>query len=386
MLITPKQTNRFRTVGIMSGTSMDGIDTAVVDFLYRDGIITYELIAYHEYDYPEELKKKILYMLMGGLTLQDVASVNTYIAEICAEATLEILAENKISTDEIDFIGCHGQTLWHQPQAYQFCGKGIRTTFQALDAAALAHKTGISVISDFRSADMAASGQAAPLVPIFDYYFLSSDKHRAVLNIGGMSNVTLLPPCCERENIFAFDTGPGNVMIDIVVNKLYGKKYDAKGQIATSGTLIQDLFEELKSIPFILEKPPKSTGREYFSERYVSELLEKYRYAKSEDLVCTFSYFTAYAVAENIRLYCEAECEIICSGGGAKNKFIMSKIAELLPESRMLDTEALGLNPDAKEAIAFAFLAVLFATGAPGNILSVTGATKEKVLGSFTPA
>ncbi len=385
MLLTPKPEGRYRTIGVMTGTSMDGIDTALVDFFLKDGTISYNLVEYQEYPFPESLKKKILYMLMGEISMQDISSVGTYISEIYAEAILDLLDKTKVKADEIDFLGCHGQTLWHQPNALEFCGREIRSTYQALDAPTLAHKTNIPVVYDFRSADIAAGGQGAPLVPVFDYYFMSGDLPRALLNIGGMSNITLLPPCCDRDNIRAFDTGPGNVMIDFAMKKLFDKAYDASGKTANAGNIISDLMNDLMRIPFIYDTPPKSTGREYFSEKYSIALLEKFKFQKKEDIINTLSCFTAKSIAENVKLYGSETKEIICSGGGAKNKFILNKIAEYLPECEIKTADDVGLNSAAKEAIAFAFLAVLFATDKPGNITSVTGASEEKVLGCYCP-
>ncbi len=384
MLIPSKISNRYRTIGMMTGTSMDGIDTALVDFYLNDGIITYNLVEYREYPFPEVLRKKILYMLMGELTMQEVSSVNTYIAEIYADAVLMLLKELNINSSEIDFIGCHGQTLWHQPSPFEFCEKHIRSTFQAIDASALAYKTNIPVISNFRSADIAAGGQGAPLVPIFDYYFLASDNHRALLNIGGMSNVTLLPPCCDRDNIRAFDTGPGNVMIDLAVQMLFNRQYDNSGKIAKSGKLIDKMLDELMQIPFISDLPPKSTGREYFSESYTRSIIYKYNAHNKEDIIRTFTVFTAKSIAHNIARFGSETKELICSGGGTKNPVLMESIAKFLPNCSVNSAEKYGLNSSAKEAIAFAFLAVLFATNKPGNVKSVTGAKEERVLGSLS--
>ncbi len=384
MFIPPKIKNKYRTVGIMTGTSMDGVDTALVDFSLENGIITYELVDFIEFPFPDALKKKILYMLMGEITMQDVSSVNTFIAELYAEATTHLLEKSNIDKNSIDFIGCHGQTLWHQPIAVEFCGKDIRSTYQAIDASALAYKTGIPVVSDFRSADMAAGGQAAPLVPIFDYYFLAGDNHRALLNIGGMSNVTLLPPCCDRDNIRAFDTGPGNVLIDLTMKRLFGKNYDAKGAVAQSGKPIKPMLDELMSIPFILDTPPKSTGREFFTEEYLDTLLYQYKDEPKEDIIHTISLFTAISISKNIELFGKDTSEIICSGGGSKNKFLLQTLSELLPNCSINTAEKYGVDSSAKEAIAFAFLAVLFATEKPGNVTSVTGAKEERILGSLS--
>jgi anhydro-N-acetylmuramic acid kinase len=199
-----------------------------------------------------------------------------------------------------------------------------------------------------------------------------------------MSNVTLLPPCCERDNIKAFDTGPGNVMIDIAMKHLFDQQYDAGGKIARMGKPVAAITDELMSIPFIRETPPKSTGREFFSEKYTIDLLKKYENERKEDIIHSLSLFTASTIAMHIEKYGTQTREVICSGGGAKNKFILDALSDFLPNSKIHKAEDFGIDSNAKEAIAFAFLAVLFATDKPGNVISVTGADEERVLGSLS--
>jgi len=245
--------------------------------------------------------------------------------------------------------------------------------------------TGVQVVHDFRSADVALGGQGAPLVPIFDHAFLSSDNvDRIALNIGGMANITLLPAGGSLDQLRAFDTGPGNVLIDAACRFSFGKRFDEGGSFARAGRVMDDLLSKLKTHPYFADEPPKSTGRETFNDKLVEDLHHRYvqQALPSEDLVTTVTELTAWSIADHIQRYQPSTREVIVSGGGVHNAYLMDRLREMLDEVRVMSSAELGIDPDAKEALCFAYLAWLTLNGKPGNVPSVTGARAPALLGS----
>ena len=377
-------------VGIMSGTSLDGIDVALVEF-ENGGTFPppWHLRGFLSIPFALEMKGRMLAASAGEMSIRDVFRLDADLGVAFAEAALLCLEEHDIGPREVEAIGLHGQTVWHAPD-YEPAG----ITVQIGSAPVVAERTGIAVVSDFRSADVVAGGQGAPLVPIFDALYLgSSEVDRILLNIGGIANVTWIgrlpegPPGPPRD-VIAFDTGPGNVLIDAAMRLLYGREYDAGGTIAASGEVDQGLLDELMSEPWLRFSPPKSTGRELFGEARGEEIVARAKGAgtPSENIVATLTEYTAATISDAVRSFCPARSdvrEIIVGGGGARNGHLLGRISALAgEETRLATSERLGIPADAKEAICFALLAWLNLEGRPGNIPRVTGAEGERILGT----
>jgi anhydro-N-acetylmuramic acid kinase len=364
--------------GLMTGTSIDGIDVSIVEFHKEsDSNLLFRLIDSESYPYTKDLKQLIISVLNDKITIREVTHLNYSLAEAYAHAVQSIC--DKAGIIHLDAVSVHGQTMWHEPGS----NGSITKTLQLGAVSALANFLETTVVGNFREADTALGGQGAPLVPIFDFDYISKkDENIIALNIGGISNITLMPAGCTHYDIHAFDTGPGNMLIDLAMKALYLRGYDEDGNVATSGKLIPELLNELKSIPFITDHPPKSTGRELFGTNLIHHILDRYAHGHfAKDVITTLSYFTAWSIAENIRLFGEPNSTIIFSGGGSHNKYIFNKLQEELPDSKVIKSDEIGIPSDFKEAICFAYLGYRTLSGLPSNIISVTGATKEKMLG-----
>ncbi|TAL66799.1 MAG: anhydro-N-acetylmuramic acid kinase [Bacteroidetes bacterium] len=370
--------------GIMTGTSVDAVDVAIALFSSNNYKHEFDIIATGNYDIPEEIRNLILKIFHEPVTISEVSQLNFALSRLYADSVINLCKESGFDIGKLDAVGIHGQTLWHEPEARYISDYKISSTYQAGSISALSIILNKIVVGDFRSADIANGGQGAPLVPIFDYEFLrDTNENRVALNIGGIANVTLLPANCKKTEVTAFDTGSGNVFIDMSVQKFFNLKYDKSGEIARTGNLIPELMNTLKSIPFITKKPPKSTGRELFSKDYFIRLLEEFgtENTKKQDFVRTFTEFTAWSIAENVRLFSINTNRIISSGGGTENTFLMEQLKKVLPEIQIDKSDKYGIPSDYKEALCFAYLAYLALGGLSGNIPSVTGASKETVLG-----
>lgn len=375
-----------RTVcGLMSGTSLDGIDAAIVRFSpHISAPPTCSLLSFCTIPLPAELLEMITECIGGTASTETLSLANAAFASFLADAVRQACTAANIAIDTLDAIGSHGQTIWHQPTAQYVDGVAIASTLQIGSPSALAQHTGIPVVGDFRAADIALGGQGAPLVPLFDYHFLSHTQRDTIaLNIGGMANITLLPAGVTLNAIRAFDTGPGNVLIDLATRKFFGKQYDTNGSIAREGIVLPRLLETLKQEPFIRQTPPKSTGRELFTPAYLEKAL-LYNYMDTqpaEDPVRTVTEFTAWSIAENIRLFGNPGSRIVASGGGIRNTTLMEALQRELPAAEIVPSDFYGVPSDAKEAMCFAYLAYRTLGGLPSNVPSVTGATREAVLG-----
>ncbi|MFN3196020.1 MAG: anhydro-N-acetylmuramic acid kinase [Chlorobiota bacterium] len=365
-------------IGVMTGTSMDGIDIAAAKF-NTDNI---EILSMGEYSFSPELQQYLL-NLKDKTTLQEISQLNVRFADEVANAINLFLKENGINKEDVNSIGFHGQTVWHQPDSIEFVGQKTASTYQIGSAAQLAIKTGINVVSNFREADIALEGQGAPLVPIFDYSYLKLESEDTiVLNIGGIANITYLPKGAGKSDVIAFDTGPGNCLIDMIAAKSFGKSYDAGGEIAKSGKLDESLLSKLMNEDYISAKYPKSTGKELFN----NDFIDRYNTheLKDEDLLCTLTHFTAKSIAQNIGQVTNNNYRLLVAGGGAKNNFLI----ELIESYSNQKTERIVLDgkdiTGSREALLMAQLAYLRVNELPGNIPSVTGARREVVLGSAT--
>ena len=373
-----------KAIGLMSGTSADGVDAALVE-IDESGL---SLLRYVEVPFPEDVRREILSLCEDG-RVDAICRMDAALGEWFAEAALRVCEEANISTGEVDVIGSHGQTIHHLPALAEAAGKRVRSTLQVGNSSVIAERTGITTVSDFRSRDMAVGGQGAPLVPLVDYLlFRSEHVGRAMLNIGGIANVNILPANCGVSDIFAFDTGPGNMVIDGVVQAITRGKlsFDRDGALAGKGQVCEDLLDVLMAHPFFSMKPPKSTGREDFGTDMVQKILDWG--GKREDLVRTATQFTVESIVHGLKRFVLPRCEIhevIASGGGTKNPVMMDLLDRALGNIAFKRLDDLGMASEAKEAIAFAILAYQTMNGHPGNVPSVTGADKQVVLGSITP-
>ncbi len=371
--------------GLMSGTSLDGVDAALIRCTPGAGAVpSLEVLSFCTLPLPEELLELTREIISRSKNVDALSLAHTAFASVFADAVRAVCDLAGLPLEAVDAIGSHGQTVWHQPLAQHVDSFSVASTLQIGSPSALAQLTGIPVVADFRPADVAVGGQGAPLVPLFDYHFFSRpDRDVVALNIGGMANITLLPAGVQAGDIRAFDTGPGNVLIDLSTLKFFGKRFDTNGSIARDGLVLPRLLATLKKEPFIAQEPPKSTGRELFTMEYLDRALE-YNYMSTqpaEDPVRTVTEFTAWSIAENIRLFGKPDSLVVASGGGTKNPVLMQILARELPEAQIVTSDELGISSDAKEAICFAYLAYRTLGGLPGNIPSVTGAAREVTLG-----
>jgi anhydro-N-acetylmuramic acid kinase len=352
-----------RVIGVMSGTSLDGIDVAIVDI---DGK-KIDTIAFRSVPYPKAVRNALL----GDLSAAEISRLNFLLGELYAQAILETCRRGDVALESVRLIGLHGQTVYHEGGAH---------TLQIGEAAVVAERTGIDVISNFREADIAAGGQGAPLVPYVDYLlFRHPRKNRVALNIGGIANITAIPAGAKKEDVIAFDTGPGNMVIDALVAHWTGgkQKFDRDGRIARSGKIHESLYESLFEGYFIHSLPPKSCGREQFGADFVRYLVDTG--IPLPDLIATATLLTVCSIAYQIVRTTIVADEVIASGGGIHNTFLMEGLRDVLP---MLTTSAdFGIDPDAKEAIAFAVLAHESARRRPANLPSATGARHPVILG-----
>jgi anhydro-N-acetylmuramic acid kinase len=358
-------------LGLMSGTSLDGVDAALVDFAQpRPNLLTTCWLPY-----PDEIKTALLALHEPGPNeLDQSCCLANQLAELYAEATQAALAQAKIKATAVRAIGCHGQTVRHQP------ARGY--TLQINNAARLVELTGITTVADFRSRDIAAGGQGAPLVPAFHAHcFGAPEEHRVIVNIGGISNLTDLPP---GGLVRGWDCGPGNLLMDAWTRRSFGCAYDAGGAIAARGRLDATLLSRLLAHPFLSAAPPKSTGREDFSLEWLLALTT--HDAAAEDILASLTEFTAQSIAEAISAHCPGTQAVYLCGGGAHNQTLVSRLASFLPAVPIKPTDSLGIAVDWVEAAAFAWLAKRTLEGHSGNLPAVTGARGERVLGAIYPA
>jgi anhydro-N-acetylmuramic acid kinase len=368
-------------VGLMSGTSLDGISAAVVRFTPRGNRITFDLLAFLSTAYDGGQRDRLAAAL-AGTSPAEYCRLAFDLGEWLAEAAGRAIAESGVARSDIAAVGSHGQTVWHEAG---------HSTWQTGEAAVIAERTGVPVISDFRVRDVAAGGEGAPLVPMADaLLFASDDRWRALQNIGGIGNVTVVPPGGDLTGVRAFDTGPGVVVIDAVVRALWPElPYDVDGRLGLSGQPVSDVVAELLTHPYFAQEPPKSTGRELFTAAYVQRLIARCREsgARDEDVVATAVLLTAVSVADSYsRFIAEPVDEVLVSGGGARNLALMAALERELAPRRVHLFEREYFDGEAKEAVAFALLGYLHLMGTPGNVPSATGARGPRVLGKYTPA
>jgi anhydro-N-acetylmuramic acid kinase len=386
--------------GIMSGTSADGIDVALVRLLGRGVNTRLHLLAHEHRNYPAAVRQAVLYaMNASSACVADLARLNTLLGELYADALEHTL--NKHRGYDLELIGCHGQTLYHQGSAETFLGHKIATTWQTGESAAIAARLGIPVISDFRPADMAAGGKGAPLVPLLDYVFYRHPRRTRVLqNLGGIANFSIVPAGAGSEDVVAFDTGPGNMLIDACMQALFGKPYDHNGKLAGQGTPIASALQRALAHPFFGRKPPKTAGREEFGAEFLTSFLRWCsKKARKQDVIATATALTARSIGIALGASLKQQSfwkaatkpkknthDYVVSGGGARNKTLLKMLRmEVAPLGFDLRTsDEFGLPAEAKEAAAFALLAYQTWQNEPGNLPSATGASRPAILGKVT--
>ena len=378
-------------VGLMSGTSLDGVDAALAHLEGSGPELTMEANAFVHVPYPSALQDLVRRNTeAASSSVQALTRLDARLAETYAEAVHRALAEADTSIDALDLVGSHGQTVCHLPEPADCAGTGVRATLQLGNPSTLATRLNVPVVGDFRPADMALGGQGAPLVPYFDYVtFTDADEHRGLLNLGGIANLTVLPAGGTPDEVRAFDTGPANMVIDALADRLFDAPMDRDGRHADTGTPDHDLLADLLEGPFFRRKPPKSTGRDDFGADYVDRLLNaaQSRGLSPEDTMATATLLTAASVYQAYAQYVRPDQSIdvlIASGGGVDNDTLLRMLRDAFAPISVRIASEYGVDGDAKEALCFAVLAHETANGVPTSLPSVTGAERAAILGSLS--
>ncbi len=418
-----------RVVGLMSGTSADGVDAALVEIrgtdeagideagaeevgaagaierseaaeqapdAYEPPPISLGNVVFRRIPYPPDLRARLLALMRPETSsIDEVCRMNFVLGEVFAAAALEVIRAAGTGPEEVDLIGSHGQTVYHVPEPETCCGVRTASTLQIGEPSVIAERTGVTTVADFRVRDVAAGGQGAPLVPYADYIlFRDARRTRIIQNIGGIANLTALPAGCTLADVFAFDTGPGNMVIDGVVSvATCGRSaFDEDGRLAAAGRVRDDLLTWALSHPFLAKEPPKTTGREEFGLQYAQEMMARASALgiPCEGVVATATALTARSITESYRKWVVPRCgghvdEVVVGGGGAYNPTLLAMLRESLPGVAVLTHEDFGISSDAKEAIAFAILASEAVAGRPANVPAATGAGRRVVLGKIVP-
>jgi len=391
--------------GVMSGTSADGINVALVRMTTRHGSRQrdartgvghprFALLGHREYSYPKPIRTAVLAAMNASqASVADLARLNFLLGELYADAVLAAQRQFRVKAN---LIGCHGQTLYHQGEPQLFLGRKLKATWQTGESAIIAARTGAPVISDFRPADLAAGGKGAPLVPFLDHLLFRDPRvGRIVQNIGGIANLTAIPAAATIDKVIAFDTGPGNMVIDAVTEKLFSQPFDRNGKIAASGKVLDQVVREILRRDFFRRNPPKTAGREEFGREFVREFLRSCGRCRKQDAVATATALTAKSIAYAVRHHATWNVrptrkpgfqEMVLSGGGAKNSTLVAMLAsELTPLGvRLRLSDEFGLPSAAKEAVAFAVMAYETWRRHPSNIPSATGAKRAAILGKIS--
>ena len=378
--------------GIMSGTSADGIDVALVNIAPRRGPLAIEMLGHRAFPFPRALRQAILAaMNASSIAAAELARLNWRLGLAYADALRDTVRATRIRPD---LAGCHGQTIYHQGTPAPYAGRRFACTWQLGEPALIAAACGIPVVSNFRPMDMAFGGQGAPLVPLFDYvYFAHPKRARVLQNIGGIGNLTVIPAGAPQQKVIAFDTGPGNMIIDALMQKLFGKPYDRDGRTAAQGEPVWEVVHAALKEKFFRQPPPKSAGREQFGADYAARLLaaSRKRSRRPEDVIATATALTAMSIWQAFERWVHpltgsAPVDFVVSGGGANNAYLLKALRSMLSDYNCTVTtsESLGLPASMKEAAAFALLAYQTWRHQPGNVPSATGASRPAILGQIT--
>jgi anhydro-N-acetylmuramic acid kinase len=371
---------------VLSGTSADGVSACLVEINERSGRTRIREIAALHRPYPAGLRGFILHHSLPGTGSVDVVTrLHAALGTCFADAVRDLARRARVPLASIDLIGSHGQTVHHLPAAGPLFGLPSRGTLQVGDPSVIAQRTGVVTVGDFRTADMAVGGQGAPLVPFLDaMLFQHPRRTRILLNLGGIANITVLPRGGTAGQVRAFDTGPANMVIDALAERLFGESYDRNGRRAARGMVIIPLMDWARRHAYFRRPPPKSTGREMFGEMFVAELVRRGRGHDPHDLMATVTELTAWSVTDQIRRFVRGPVdEILVSGGGAHNRHLMERISDLASPVVVRTVEDVGFSIDSKEAILFALLARATVLGRPANLPSVTGARRPVILGKI---
>ena len=382
-----------RVLGMMSGTSADGIDVALVQISGAPPRLAAKFRAHHHAPLPARLRGAILRVANGEpTTTAELSALNFELGEEFARAALAACRRWRVPIAKIDLIGSHGQTIFHQGRAAKADGaRRPASTLQIGEPSVIAARTGVATIGDFRPADMAAGGQGAPLVPFVDYLLYRDERRgRVALNIGGIANVSVIPVGAKPEDVIAFDTGPGNMLVDALAEwATHGRaRFDRDARIARTGEAIPELLAELMREPYLRAAPPKTAGREQFGREYAQRAIAwaKKRRARAADVLCTATLFTSLSIADAFRRFIFPRTrvhDLIVAGGGARNPLMMAQLAASLPGLEIAPASAWGIPAEAKEAFAFAVLAYEAFHGRPNNLPSATGARQAVVMGKL---
>lgn len=363
-----------RYIGVMSGTSLDGVDV-VLAAIDESRVAQ---LASLTFPIPIAIKEAVLAICQGQpLTLSQFGQLDTRLGRLFADAVLALMAQEKLTAQDVVAVGCHGQTVWHEP------GGDAPHTLQIGDNNIIAARTGITVVGDFRRRDMALGGQGAPLVPAFHQALLAHPtERRMILNIGGIANLSLLVP---GQPVRGFDTGPGNMLMDAWIWRQQKKPYDKDAAWASEGKVILPLLQEMLCDPYFAAPAPKSTGREYFNYGWIERQLMAFPGLRAQDVQATLAELTAMTISEQVMLSGGCDRLLVC-GGGSRNPLVMARLAGMLPGTEVAPTDEYGISGDDMEALAFAWLAWRTIAGLPGNLPSVTGASEASILGAIFPA
>lgn len=383
--------NKKTVIGLLSGTSVDAIDAVLLEITGSGLNTKIKVIDFTELAIPQQVRLAIFKNSdRKTARIDEITRLNVIIGALFSDAVLKLLSRNRMQTSSVDLIGSHGQTIHHLPLKSDFLGFRAKSTLQIGDPAIIANLTGITTVGDFRIADCAVDGDGAPLVPYLDHIlFTHKSKNRALLNIGGIANITVLKKNARKQDVFAFDTGPGNMIIDGLMYHLFKKKYDKNSLIAKKGMLNTELFNYLLNDSAYKAEPPKSTGREHYGMEFQKKLLKKFRKLNKFDIIRTVTEFTAYSIWYNYRNFIQSECridELIVSGGGAHNPLLMYMLKNYFTEAEVSKLNVKGITTQNKEAILFAVLANECLAGNPANMNRVTGSTRDVILGKICQA
>ncbi len=377
-------------VGLMSGTSADGIDACLVKIDNTKRNLRAMPVVCKTCRFPQKLQRKIIQVSDPSCQdLDEVLRLNMVLGEYLARAVFSVVKASGCKMEEIDLIGSHGQTVRHLPEWKRRFGRRVRATFQIGEPSVIASRTGVITVGDFRGGDMARGGQGAPLTP-YAHYLLFGDKRvsRMVINIGGIANVTVLPRRGSVNDIFAFDTGPGNMVVDTLMRKLYGKSYDKDGKTASSGKVNSGLLNRLKKNEYFRRRPPKSCGREDFGEEFASKILKRAKRLRmrEEEIIATVSELSIWSILDAYRRFVKPKVrldQVLLCGGGVHNRYFFERLKILFAPIKITSVRELAVNPDFLEAISFAILANQTIEGEPASFRKTTGAKNLGVLGKI---
>lgn len=375
--------------GVMSGTSADGIDVSIASISGRGFDLSVDLVAHGHFPYPKPVRAAVLRAMdAANIKVAELSRLNFLLGELYAEAVQK--TQQRTQIDKLDLVGCHGQTIFHQGAPARYLGKKITCTWQTGEGAIIAARLKTPIVSDFRPADLAAGGKGAPFVPFLDYVIFRDQRTgRIVQNIGGIANLTAIPAAAKPEQVLAFDTGPGNMIIDQLMQVLFNRPYDRNGETARRGRVLQPVLNRLLAQPFFYEKPPKTAGREQFGAAYTKAFLRQCGKAGREEVIATATALTVHSILEALKRFVSSKGDFrdyIVSGGGTRNRIMMRMLeAETAKLGLRLGyTDDFGIPSQAKEALAFAVLAYQTWRHQPGNIPSATGADYPTILGKIS--